>query len=144
VPAKFRQFATGVKAEEIRSAILLGIFGFVVWPLLPNRYVDPWKLLQPREAWVTVLVVARIGFVNYVLLRLYGKRGIAITAILGGLVNSTATAAELSATLPVAGMLSKTLRAVLLTSVAIFCEMQFYSGSLGDRRSHSRFFHCSR
>ena len=117
---QFKQFATGVKAEEIRSAILLGLFGFVVWPLLPDRYVDPWKLLQPREAWVTVVVVACIGFVNYVLLRVYGKRGIALTAILGGLVNSTATAAELSGSLPAAGLLSQTVRAVLLTSVAMF------------------------
>jgi hypothetical protein len=39
------------------------------------------ELLQPREAWATVVVVACIGLVNYVLLRAYGKRGIALTAI---------------------------------------------------------------
>jgi len=117
---QFKQFAGGVRAEEIRSAIMLGLFGFVIWPLLPNRYVDPWRLLQPREAWVTVVVVACIGFVNYVLLRLYGKRGVILTAILGGLVNSTAAAAELATSLPAAGLLSQTVRALLLTSVAMF------------------------
>ena len=117
---QFRQFAGGVRAEEIRSAVLLGLFGFVIWPLLPNRYVDPWNLLQPREAWVTVVVVASIGFINYVLLRIYGKSGVTLTAILGGLVNSTAAAAELSASLPAAGLLSQAVRAVLLTSVAMF------------------------
>ena len=101
---QFKQFAGGVRAEEIRSAVLLGLFGFVIWPLLPDRYVDPWRLLEPREAWVTVVVVAGIGFANYVLLRVYGKRGIALTAILGGLVNSTAAAAELAAILPAAGL----------------------------------------
>jgi uncharacterized membrane protein (DUF4010 family) len=93
---QFQQFAGGVRAEEIRSAVLLGLFGFVIWPLLPDRYVDPWQLLQPREAWVTVVIVACIGFLNYVLLRVYGRRGVTLTAILGGLVNSTAAAAELS------------------------------------------------
>jgi len=117
---QFKQFAGGVRSEEIRSAVLLGLFGFVIWPLLPNRYIDPWKLFQPREAWVTVLVVACIGFINYVLLRIYGKRGVTLTAILGGLVNSTAAAAELSQSLPAAGLLSQTVRAVLLTSVAMF------------------------
>jgi uncharacterized membrane protein (DUF4010 family) len=117
---QFEEFAGGVSADEIRSAVMLGLFGFVIWPLLPNRYVDPWSLLQPREAWITVIVVACIGFVNYVLLRLYGKRGIALTAILGGLVNSTASAAELSSALPAAGLLKQTVRAVLLTSVAMF------------------------
>ena len=134
---QFRQFATGVKAEEIRSAILLGLLGFVIWPLLPNRYVDPWKLLQPREAWVTVVVVACIGFVNYVLLRLYGKRGIALTAILGGLVNSTATAAELSTSLPAAGLVSQAVREVLLTSVAMFLRNAILLGIFG--RSAVRF-----
>jgi hypothetical protein len=74
---QFKQFAGGVRAEEIRSAVLLGLFGFVIWPLLPNRYVDPWRLLEPREAWVTVVIVASIGFANYVPLRVYGKRGVA-------------------------------------------------------------------
>jgi uncharacterized membrane protein (DUF4010 family) len=117
---QFRAFAGGVKPEEIRSALLLGLFGFVIWPLLPAGPLDRWDLFRPREAWVTVLVVASIGFLNYILLRLYGARGVALTALLGGLVNSTATAAELSTTLPAAGLLGATLVAVLLTSVAMF------------------------
>jgi uncharacterized membrane protein (DUF4010 family) len=128
---QFKQFAGGVRAEEIRSAVLLGLFGFVIWPLLPNRYVDPWDLFQPREAWVTVVVVACIGFANYVLLRVYGKGGVTLTAILGGLVNSTATAAELSNSLPKAGLLSQTVRAVLLTSVAMFLRNAVLLGIFG-------------
>lgn len=119
---QFKQFAGGVRADEIRSAVMLGLFGFVIWPLLPNRTVDPWRLLQPREAWVTVVIVACIGFVNYVLLRVYGKRGVTLTAILGGLVNSTAASAELATSLPAAGLLSQTVKAVLLTSVAMFAR----------------------
>jgi uncharacterized membrane protein (DUF4010 family) len=134
---QFKQFAGGVRAEEIRSAVLLGLFGFVIWPLLPDRYVDPWRLLEPREAWVTVVVVAGIGFANYVLLRVYGKRGIALTAILGGLVNSTAAAAELAAILPAAGLLSQTVPAVLLTSVAMFLRNAVLLGLFG--RSAVRF-----
>jgi uncharacterized membrane protein (DUF4010 family) len=117
---QFKEFAGGVRAEEIRSAVMLGLFGFVIWPLLPNRYIDPWNLLQPREAWITVIVVACIGFVNYVLLRIYGKQGITLTAILGGLVNSTATTTELSSSLPKAGLVRQTLPAVLFTSIAMF------------------------
>jgi uncharacterized membrane protein (DUF4010 family) len=128
---QFRQFAGGVRAEEIRSAVLLGLLGFVFWPLLPNYYIDPWKLLNPREAWVTVVVVACIGFVNYVLLRVYGSRGVTLTAILGGLVNSTAAAAELCSSLPAAGLTSQTVRAVLLTSVAMFLRNGFLLGIFG-------------
>jgi uncharacterized membrane protein (DUF4010 family) len=89
-------FAGDLKVNEVRGAVLLGLLGFVIYPVLPNRFVDPWGLLNPREAWLTVIIIAALGFLNYVLLKLYSSRGLYYTAILGGLVNSTATIAELS------------------------------------------------
>ena len=117
---QFRAFAGGLRQEEVRSAIVLALLGFVIWPLLPNRFVDPWQLFQPREAWMTIVVIACLGFVNYVLLRVYGSTGIYVTAIFGGLVNSTASAAELASTLSATGLISLTVPVVLLTSVAKF------------------------
>ena len=43
-----------------------------------------------------MLLIAALGFVNYVLWKIYGPRSIDITSFLGGLVNSTAAVAELS------------------------------------------------
>ena len=40
--------------EEIRSAVLLGLLSLVVQPLLPDRVLDPWALVNPRQAWVVV------------------------------------------------------------------------------------------
>lgn len=116
---QFRALTSGVTVQEMRSALLLGLFGFIIWPLLPNRFVDPWHLLQPRQAWLTVLIVASIGFLNYILLRLYGSQGVTLSAVLGGLVNSTAAVAELATTLPAAGMLRETEVAVTFTTVAM-------------------------
>jgi uncharacterized membrane protein (DUF4010 family) len=99
---------------------MLGLLGFVIWPLLPDRFVDPWQLLQPREEWITVVVIACLGFLNYVLLRVYGSKGIYLTAIFGGIVNSTATAAELTSTLSDSGLVELTTPVVLLTSVSMF------------------------
>jgi len=96
---QLRRFAGGVTAEEIRGAVLLGLIGFVIYPALPRAPVDPWGLVNPREAWLTVVLIAGLGFVNYVLLRIYGTRGLFYTAIFGGLVNSTAAVAELSHTI---------------------------------------------
>ena len=96
---QLRAFAGGLSQQEVRSALLLALLGFVIWPLLPNRFIDPWQLLQPSEDWITVVVIACLGFLNYVLLRVYGSKGIYLTAVLGGLVNSTATVAELVSTL---------------------------------------------
>jgi uncharacterized membrane protein (DUF4010 family) len=117
---QFRAFAGGLTQQEVRSAILLAVLGFVVWPLLPDHYIDPWNLIQPREAWIVVVAIACLGFMNYVLLRVYGSRGVYLTAILGGLVTSTASAAELASTLSATGLGSLAVPAVLLTSVAMF------------------------
>lgn len=93
--AELRQFAGELRPEEIRGAVLLGLISVVILPLLPNRFVDPWQLLNPRQAWVIVVAIAGIEFLNYVLLRIYGTRGLFWTALLGGFVNSTAAVAEL-------------------------------------------------
>lgn len=117
---QLRAFAGGLTQQEVRSALLLGLLGFVIWPLLPDRFVDPWQLLQPREDWITVVVIACLGFLNYVLLRVYGSKGIYLTAVFGGLVNSTATVAELVSTFSGSDLVGLTVPVVLLTSVSMF------------------------
>src|SRR5271156_5440795 len=123
---ELRKFAGGLTLEEIRSAVLLGLLGFVIYPVIPDRFVDPWQLINPRAAWVIVIVIAGIGFVNYVLLKLYGTRGLYLSAFLGGLVNSTAAAAELAKPLG-AGVTSSgvAVAALLLTIVAMFARNLF-------------------
>ena len=113
-------FAGGLRQQELRSALVLGLLGFVIWPILPDRFIDPWQLIKPREAWITVVVIACLGFLNYVLLRVYGSKGIYLTAILGGLVNSTASVVELSSTLAGTTLVSLIVPVVKLTSIAMF------------------------
>jgi len=88
-------FSQALTDAEVRSAILLAILAFVVYPTLPEGTVDPWHLVDLRTAWVTVILIAALGFVNYVLLKLYGARGILLSSFFGGVVNSTVTVAYL-------------------------------------------------
>lgn len=89
-------FSHKITAEELRSAILLAILAFAIYPVLPAQPVDPWGLIAPRAAWVTVILIAAIGFVNYLLWKVFGERGVEVTGFLGGLVNSTVTVTELA------------------------------------------------
>jgi uncharacterized membrane protein (DUF4010 family) len=113
---ELHKFAGGVSIEELRSAVLLGLIGLVIYPVLPDRFIDRWELVNLRQAWVSVVVIASIAFVNYVLLRLYSTRGLYWTAILGGLVNSRAAVAELMNV--VAG--PRVAVVVLLVTIAMF------------------------
>jgi len=113
---ELRKFAGGVSMDELRGAVLLGLIGLVIYPVLPDRFIDRWELVNLRQSWVTVVVIASIAFVNYVLLRLYSTRGLYWTAILGGLVNSRAAVAELMTV----GTGARTTMVVLLVTLAMF------------------------
>jgi len=113
---ELRKFTGGVSIEELRSAVLLALIGLVIYPILPDRFVDRWQLVNLRQAWITVVVIAGIAFVNYVLLRLYGNRGLYWTAILGGLVNNRAAVAELMNVVGGAQIVA----VVLLATLAMF------------------------
>ena len=113
---ELRRFAGGVSMEELRGAVLLGLIGLVIYPVLPNRFIDRWELVNLRQAWVAVVVIASIAFVNYVLLRLYSARGLYWTAILGGLVSNRAAVAELMTVVTDARIAV----VVLLATVAMF------------------------
>lgn len=119
--SELSRFAVGLQPEEIRSVVTLGLLGFVIYPILPNRFIDPWQLVNPQEAWITILVIAGLSFASYVSLRLCGPRGLYYTALLGGMVNSTATVAELATTLAARnGQVADAVAVFLLTSVAMF------------------------
>ena len=119
--AEMTRFATALSLEELRSVVLFGLLSFVIYPLLPPGYVDRWKLINLRAAWVAVIVISAIGFVNYILLRLYGMRGVQYTGFLGGLVNSTATVAEVGRRLDVEkeGLSRSLLDTMLLSNAAM-------------------------
>lgn len=118
------RFAGGLQPSEIRSAVLLGLIGFVIYPVLPNRYLDPWNLFNPSDAWISVIAISGIGFVNYVLLRIYSTKGLYLSAVFGGLVNSTATVAELSSRIRESGM------AALATSLCLVATMAMFARNL--------------
>lgn len=117
---QFRAFTGGLTQSELRGAIVLAMLGFIVWPLLPDRFIDPWNTIQPSQQWLTVMVVACLGFINYILLRVYGSRGLYLTSVLGGLVSSSAAVAALSTSLEGEQMVPLITPMVLITSVAMF------------------------
>lgn len=115
------QFAGVVSEKELRSAILLAILTFIVFPILPAHAVDPWGLVEPRSNWASVIIIAGIGFVNYILMRLLGARGLEITAFFGGLVNSRKVIVELGTRLKEIGpgILNSVQRGIMLATGAM-------------------------
>jgi uncharacterized membrane protein (DUF4010 family) len=77
---------------EMRSVLVLLAMSFLLLPILPNRPVDPWQVLNPSEIWLLAILIAAVSFVGYIAVRVLGERkGMAVAAIAGSLASSTAT-----------------------------------------------------
>src|SRR5690606_6517516 len=83
--------------EEVSGALKLLFISVVLLPTLPNQGYGPWQAFNPYTTWWMVVLIAGIGFAAYVAIRLLGTRhGLMITALLGGIVSSTAMTITLS------------------------------------------------
>ncbi|WP_220429061.1 MgtC/SapB family protein [Vulcaniibacterium gelatinicum] len=94
---RMHRFVRHVLSEqELHDGLLLAAGAAVVLPLLPDRTVDPWQVLNPRQLWILALLVMGINAAGHVALRMFGTRtGLLVTGVAGGFVSSTATIASL-------------------------------------------------
>jgi len=91
------RYVEALSETDLLDTIKMGIIALVIYPLLPDSYLDPWGVLNPRQIWLFVVLVSLIGYVGYVLIRILGaERGLSLTGILGGLVSSTAVASAMA------------------------------------------------
>jgi len=82
---------------EIRSVLVLLAMSFLLLPILPDRPIDPWQVLNPSEIWLLAILIAAVSFAGYIAVKTFGDRkGIALAAITGGLASSTATTLSLA------------------------------------------------
>lgn len=83
--------------DDVLVGLRLLLATFIVLPLLPDRSVDPWGAINPYKLWLLVLLISGLSLIGYVATRWLGPgRGIAVTAVAGGLVSSTAVTLALA------------------------------------------------
>lgn len=88
-------FLANVEREDIWAGLEFAVVSVVVLPVLPNQPYGPLDVLNPREIWLIVVIVAGLNLAAYILSQMYGlTRGIGMTGILGGLISSTAVTFE--------------------------------------------------
>ena len=68
------------------------LISLVILPIVPDRRLGPYDVINPREVWWMVVLIVGIGLAGYLVYRYFGeKTGTLLSGILGGLVSSTAT-----------------------------------------------------
>ncbi|AOZ71004.1 hypothetical protein LPB142_10175 [Rhodobacter xanthinilyticus] len=82
---------------ELRSALVLAVMSAIVLPLLPDRTIDPWGGLNPRQIWLFTVLIATISYAGYIAVRVLGaRRGVLVSGLAGALVSSTAVTVALA------------------------------------------------
>lgn len=80
-----------LQEHELDAALKLLVISVVMLPLLPNEDLGPGGVLNPREIWWMVVLIASVSFVGYFAIRLAGtSKGILFTSLFAGLSSSTA------------------------------------------------------
>jgi len=94
----FRSFTETLTHEELVNALEFGVIAFVLYPILPDRAVDPFGVLNPRILVLLVIVVSTMGLLGFLALRrLEPRQGLRVVGALGSLVNSEAVSTSLAA-----------------------------------------------
>lgn len=91
------EWLTRISWPELRSGLLLAAMSFVLLPLLPDRTIDPWNILNPHALWLMTVLIAAVSFGGYAVVKLAGpKTGLILAALLGGMFASTAVTLSLA------------------------------------------------
>ncbi|MFZ1729223.1 MAG: MgtC/SapB family protein [Bacteroidota bacterium] len=120
--APLQQLVAHVQAEDIYATLKFAIITAIILPILPNTTFGPFDVLNPRQVWYMVVLIAGISFAGYVLVKVFGsKKGLTLTGMMGGLVSSTAVTLSFSQKSREAPELGKT----FASAIVLACSIMF-------------------
>jgi uncharacterized membrane protein (DUF4010 family) len=116
------KLARNLVEEDIYATLKFAVITLIILPILPDATFGPLDVLNPRQIWYMVILIAGISFAGYLLVKFIGTdKAIPLTGLLGGLVSSTAVALSFSQKSRVAKDLTKHFAAaIILASTVMF------------------------
>jgi len=91
IKGKLTSYETYISKKDLNAAVSFMLITFIVLPILPDKYIDKYHLINPYELWLFVILLSGLSFLGYILNKIWGNRGIYLAGIIGGLASSTAT-----------------------------------------------------
>ncbi len=122
---RIHRFAREIVSEvELEDAIKFFVVAFVVLPLLPDRALGPYGVLNPAKVWLLVVLLTGIGWAGYIGVRALGpQRGLLVTGLAGGFVSASATTAAMGRLSRTGAGLRAPLASALVASLATFAQL---------------------
>ena len=86
------QFVARIGQKDLTAIMQFVVISLVILPVLPNQEYGPYKVLNPYNIWLMVVLIVGIGLLGYFVYKFFGnKAGTFLGGVLGGLISSTAT-----------------------------------------------------
>lgn len=127
--APLHKIAGQITEEEIVSIVKFGIVALVLLPLLPDQAYGPYDAIVPKHVGMVVVIVSALSLVGYLLVRILGGAGWALTGLLGGLASSTAVTLSLSGKARDAPSLVRSLASgILLANTILYARVAVLIG----------------
>jgi len=84
--------------RELRDGLVLGLSALVILPLVPDRFMGPYGVINPHTIWKLAVVMMGLTAAGYVAQRAVGSSlGMGLAGLSGGFVSSAATISAMGA-----------------------------------------------
>ena len=85
-------FVDRIGERDLRAIMQLVLIALVILPVLPDRDLGPYGVLNPFQIWWMVVLIVGLSLAGYVAYKMFGGgAGTVLAGVLGGLISSTAT-----------------------------------------------------
>ncbi len=91
IKSTLTSYETYISKKDLNAAVTFLLITFIVLPILPNKFIDKYHLINPYELWLFVILLSGLSFLGYILNKIWGHKGIYLAGLIGGLASSTAT-----------------------------------------------------
>ena len=91
IKGKLTSYETYISKQDLNATVSFMLITFIVLPILPDRYIDHYNLINPYELWLFVILLSGLSFLGYIFNKIWGNKGLYLAGIIGGIASSTAT-----------------------------------------------------
>lgn len=93
-----RFISQALTRRDMLDALTFLVAAFIILPLVPDRAIDPWGLVNPKALWRLAVVLMGLSALGYIAQRSLGARfGLTVAGFVGGFVSTTVAIAAMGA-----------------------------------------------